>query len=139
MAKIWQRRSLPLLTKVKGMGQSQLFLQGICLAFMYVTSTAYSHSVISKSSLGNQPVSGKGVDGKNPSNMRRQELRQRMQCGQLSVASDSNGFHEEMGSQKMANHLILKSKKKDAFGNDTDIYNIPSTAPQSKFYMQADS
>lgn len=63
-----------------------------------VTSTADSQSIISHSTFCNQHISAKRVDGEDPPDVRRQQLKQGMQCGQLSVASNSDGFHEEMGS-----------------------------------------
>lgn len=73
---------------------------------LIVTSTADSQSVISHSTFCNQHISAKSVDGEDPSDVRRQQLIQGMECGQLSVGSNSNGFHEEMGSQKMSDHLF---------------------------------
>ena len=73
--------------------------------FLNVTSTADSQSIISNSTLCNQHISAKSVDGEDPPDVRGQQLKQGMQCGQLSVASNSNGFHEEMGSKEMSDHL----------------------------------
>ena len=41
--------------------------------------------------------------------MRRQKLPQGVEGGQLSVAGNSDGFHEEMSTEKMGDHL--KEKK----------------------------
>ena len=72
----------------------------------YVTSTTDSQSVISYSTFCNQHTSAKSIDGKDPSDVRCQQFIQGMKCRQLSVASNSNGFHEEMSSQKMSDHLL---------------------------------
>lgn len=63
-----------------------------------VTSTADSQSIISHSTFRNQHISAKSVDGEDPPDVWGQQLKQGMECGQLSVGSNSNGFHEEMGS-----------------------------------------
>lgn len=86
-----------------------------------VTSTADSQSVVSHSTFCNQHISAKSVDGEDTPDVRRQQLIQGMECGQLSVDSNSNGFHEEMGSQKMSDHL-LKWKKIVILGRGCDLF-----------------
>ena len=69
------------------------------------TSSANSQSVISYSSLRYQDISAKSVDGQNSSDMRGQQFPNGVDCGQLSIAGNGNGFHEEMGAEKMGDHL----------------------------------